>query len=86
MEMVKVFLYLKGEVCSLLPKLRQFLAVKIGFLLPFSEYLFSKWKDLNFFVFTTPSQKMIVHLSDRAENCLEGHKQPISLDFEGTGY
>lgn len=32
-----------------------------------------KWKDPDFFVFSTSSQKMIVHLADGTANCLEGY-------------
>lgn len=34
------------------------------------QSLFSKWKDPNFFDFSTSSQKMTAHLSDGTENCL----------------
>lgn len=81
--MAKVYLCLpleKGEVCSLLrllsvllPKMRQFQAAVVRFHLPFSNgslSLFSKWKDPNFFGFSTSSQKMTAHLSDGTENCV----------------
>lgn len=80
METVKLFLYWKSEVCfllrrlsHLLSKLRQFLAVAEDSSEPFSESLFSKWKDPNFFVFSTSSETVLVHLSDGTVNCLEGH-------------